>query len=384
MFRSIPEESTKVKSLLGGTLMAYQVPPPAPIQPMSAEEEREEERRAKEAAATSASASATTTTMTSSATKNASLGDIQRRTANSASLNHNNNNNNYLRQEQKEKEGTEDISQSSFSNHPSSSSSSSSACASSLDRGRAVLVNGDVGALPSDINRGNTEEEGKGNDHSQGHISKGNALESNSGAVVNDKDDNGVNAAVSRVDAAARNGDLQQQQHKRQRDDILEPLPGDSLSEQVKNDVSDVTFIDADNNAEAGPQSGFVVAVHRKILRMDVYFLSSQKSRPSLFGTPLLLPFYETTSQQDLYASVWTQIARLVSPLPPSEASSPSNHALDCDDSLGYEYPFVLKRVKKDGYTCSICPWYVSNGRWEREIFLGTLPLPVVCALRFP
>jgi hypothetical protein len=47
----------------------------------------------------------------------------------------------------------------------------------------------------------------------------------------------------------------------------------------------------------------------------------------------------------ELYSSVWEQVARLVSPLPPPQdhPAQSSNHAADCDDSLGYEYPFVLK-----------------------------------------
>ena len=61
---------------------------------------------------------------------------------------------------------------------------------------------------------------------------------------------------------------------------------------------------------------------------MDVYFLSSQKSRPSLFGTPLLLPCHAGTTNQDLYRSVWIQVSRLVSPLPPSEVHT-HNHAQD-------------------------------------------------------
>ncbi|XP_066297333.1 ubiquitin carboxyl-terminal hydrolase 32-like isoform X2 [Branchiostoma lanceolatum] len=122
--------------------------------------------------------------------------------------------------------------------------------------------------------------------------------------------------------------------------------------------------------------NGFVVALHRKMIRMDVYFLSSQKSRPSLFGTPLILPCGVSSLQQDLYQAIWTQVSRLVSPLPPSEGGR-SNHAQDwsrckritqagCakhrsfnrDDSLGYEYPFVLKAVQRDGITCAWCPWY--------------------------
>ncbi|XP_052801941.1 ubiquitin carboxyl-terminal hydrolase 32-like [Mya arenaria] len=103
--------------------------------------------------------------------------------------------------------------------------------------------------------------------------------------------------------------------------------------------------------------NGFVIAVHRKMTLMDLYFQSSQKTRPSLFGTPIILPCDEKSTNQDLYAFIWRQVARIVSPLPPSEAKL-SNHALDCDDSLGYEYPFTLKVVQKDGFTCAWCPWY--------------------------
>ncbi|XP_014674736.1 PREDICTED: ubiquitin carboxyl-terminal hydrolase 32-like [Priapulus caudatus] len=94
-----------------------------------------------------------------------------------------------------------------------------------------------------------------------------------------------------------------------------------------------------------------------RCIRNDVYFLSSQKSRPSLFGFPLILPCHEYTTQQELYQCVWTQVGRLVSPLPPNEHGV-LNHALDCDDSLGYEYPFILKAVQRDGFTCAWCPWF--------------------------
>ncbi|XP_052268914.1 ubiquitin carboxyl-terminal hydrolase 32-like isoform X1 [Dreissena polymorpha] len=103
--------------------------------------------------------------------------------------------------------------------------------------------------------------------------------------------------------------------------------------------------------------NGFVIAVHRKMTLMDLYFLSTQKTRPSLFGTPIILPCDEKSTNQELYGFIWHQVARIVSPLPPSEARL-SNHALDCDDSLGYEYPFTLKVVQKDGFTCAWCPWY--------------------------
>ncbi|KAK7789457.1 hypothetical protein R5R35_012652 [Gryllus longicercus] len=106
----------------------------------------------------------------------------------------------------------------------------------------------------------------------------------------------------------------------------------------------------------SGPH-GFVIALHRKMIRQDAYFLSSQKTKPSLFGLPVIVPCSDSTTHQDLYQAVWVQVARLVSPLPPSESAAP-NHAQDCDDSLGYEFPFVLKAVQRDGSQCAWCPWY--------------------------
>lgn len=44
----------------------------------------------------------------------------------------------------------------------------------------------------------------------------------------------------------------------------------------------------------------------------------------------------------------------MLSPLPPS---STQNHAEDCDDSLGYDFPFVLRAVKENGQVCAVCPW---------------------------
>ncbi|KAG1684339.1 Ubiquitin carboxyl-terminal hydrolase 32 [Nymphon striatum] len=101
-----------------------------------------------------------------------------------------------------------------------------------------------------------------------------------------------------------------------------------------------------------------VTAYHRKMIRQDVYFLSSQKTKPSLFGLPIIIPITDTTTNQNIYELVWTQVSRLVSPLPPTEGITVPNHAQDCDDSLGYEYPFVLKAVESDGLVCSWCPWF--------------------------
>lgn len=119
-------------------------------------------------------------------------------------------------------------------------------------------------------------------------------------------------------------------------------------------------------------QHDYLIAVHRKFTRQDTYFLSHHKTKPSLFGVPLLIPLHEGVQNKDLYCSVWNQVcaqfehlacylfelvnqvSRLLSPLPPS---STQNHAEDCDDSLGYEYPFTLKAVKENGQVCALCPW---------------------------
>lgn len=61
-------------------------------------------------------------------------------------------------------------------------------------------------------------------------------------------------------------------------------------------------------------------------MRTELYFLSSQKNRPSLFGMPLIVPCTVHTSKKDLYDAIWIQVSRLASPLPPQEAS---NHAQD-------------------------------------------------------
>uniref|UniRef100_A0A3P8ZZ19 Ubiquitin carboxyl-terminal hydrolase 32 n=1 Tax=Esox lucius TaxID=8010 RepID=A0A3P8ZZ19_ESOLU len=74
------------------------------------------------------------------------------------------------------------------------------------------------------------------------------------------------------------------------------------------------------------PFTGYIIAIHRKMMRAELYFLSSQKNRPSLFGTPLIVPCTVHTRTRDLYDAVWTQVSRLASPLPPQEAS---NHAQD-------------------------------------------------------
>ena len=64
-------------------------------------------------------------------------------------------------------------------------------------------------------------------------------------------------------------------------------------------------------------------------IHMELYFLSSQKSRPSLFGMPMVIRCDVVTTHQDLYEQVWSRVSYLVSPLPPSDAAAAPNHAQD-------------------------------------------------------
>lgn len=73
----------------------------------------------------------------------------------------------------------------------------------------------------------------------------------------------------------------------------------------------------------------YMVVVHRKIFRQETYFLASQKASSVLFGMPLVVPYYEGMTHLELYKRVWSLVARLVSPLPPSEGPNISNHAYD-------------------------------------------------------
>lgn len=96
--------------------------------------------------------------------------------------------------------------------------------------------------------------------------------------------------------------------------------------------------------------SGFVVAMHRKTIRLDAYFLSPQKNRPGLFGIPIVIPCSSKTRQCELYEGVWTQVARLLSPPAPGDTN--------CKDGDAGDYPFELRAVQKDGLMCAWCPWY--------------------------
>ncbi|XP_026740853.1 ubiquitin carboxyl-terminal hydrolase 32-like isoform X3 [Trichoplusia ni] len=119
---------------------------------------------------------------------------------------------------------------------------------------------------------------------------------------------------------------------------------------------SNMCKMDEPADADAG-HIQYLVAVHRKQCRADAYFLPWQRSRSSLFGVPLLVGLSGgagagALSGRQVYARVWRQAARLVSP-----AGTAHNHAADCDDSLGYEFPFRVRVVRAPGAWCARCAW---------------------------
>lgn len=77
-----------------------------------------------------------------------------------------------------------------------------------------------------------------------------------------------------------------------------------------------------------GGTTNYLIAVHRNLCRQDTYFLSHHKTRPGLFGVPLLIPCYEGVTNKQLYCAVWTQVSRLLSKLPPTPPDQ-ANHATD-------------------------------------------------------
>ena len=83
------------------------------------------------------------------------------------------------------------------------------------------------------------------------------------------------------------------------------------------------------SNLDSPAQDNVILVVHLKMMRQDSYFIASQKSRPALFGLPLVVPYHENMTHLELYKKVWALVARLVSPLPPADGINSYNHAQD-------------------------------------------------------
>ncbi|EDV23557.1 uncharacterized protein TRIADDRAFT_58322 [Trichoplax adhaerens] len=70
------------------------------------------------------------------------------------------------------------------------------------------------------------------------------------------------------------------------------------------------------------PHGNYVVAMNRKMMRMDVYYLAWQSQLPGLFGVPVIISCQPNTLNSDLYAFVWVQVQRLVTPVERNGGSS--------------------------------------------------------------
>jgi hypothetical protein len=105
--------------------------------------------------------------------------------------------------------------------------------------------------------------------------------------------------------------------------------------------------------------STYIVAVHRRLERQDRYLSPLTRQKILFFGQPMIISYDKNQpikiTNKDIYENVSKQLERLLRKN--TDLTYISNHALDCDDSLGQRYPFVLKHVSEDGKKCSICPW---------------------------
>lgn len=107
------------------------------------------------------------------------------------------------------------------------------------------------------------------------------------------------------------------------------------------------------------PITSYIVAVHRRLERQDRYLSPLTRHRMLFFGQPIIVGYNRNgegkVTNKSIYENISKQLERLLRKN--TEITSISNHALDCDDSLGQLYPFVLKHVTEDGRRCSLCPW---------------------------
>lgn len=104
-----------------------------------------------------------------------------------------------------------------------------------------------------------------------------------------------------------------------------------SVSSSTSSNVAQSNSSMSTTGSSTGPSLGTensIVVIHRKMLRKESYFISTQKSRPVLFGLPLVITYQEGMTHLGLYRRVWALVARLVSPLPP-DGPNLYNHAQD-------------------------------------------------------
>ncbi|XP_047141245.1 ubiquitin carboxyl-terminal hydrolase 32 isoform X2 [Hydra vulgaris] len=85
-----------------------------------------------------------------------------------------------------------------------------------------------------------------------------------------------------------------------------------------------------------------VIAMNRKMIQSNSYFVSWQKYRPITFGIPVVFACSKNMTNQDLYDCILLHVSRYINGIVFKKG----------------EYPFEIKVVNKDCSFCSLCPWY--------------------------
>ena len=119
------------------------------------------------------------------------------------------------------------------------------------------------------------------------------------------------------------------------------------------------TSMDDNNNGKAATGTAYMIGMHRRLERQERCLSPLTREKILFFGQPMIIPYRQINeakvTNRHIYENVFQQLERLLRKR--TDTMHLSNHALDCDDSLGQHYPFVLKHVNGDGSKCSICPW---------------------------
>jgi len=107
-------------------------------------------------------------------------------------------------------------------------------------------------------------------------------------------------------------------------------------------------------------QLNYIIAVHRRLERQERYLSPLNRYKTLFFGQPIIIEYNKNNNlikitNKNIYENISKQLERLLRKN--TDRTCVSNHALDCDDSLGERYPFILKHVNEDGKRCIVCPW---------------------------
>lgn len=161
-------------------------------------------------------------------------------------------------------------------------------------------------------------------------VSSTNLLNSADSVSISSEQEETVRGGVTAIDRAPSLREISKGGGESSREE--EEIERDSSSSSTATEPPSLATGDDESSPSAREcifkAADYVVAVHRQLSRQDTYFLQYHKTKPNLFGVPLLVPWYEGCTNKDLYCAVWIQVARFLSPLPPTPPDQ-ANHATD-------------------------------------------------------